>query len=54
MTRLNINASRLSALTAGVVGLLAAGFVPAAAQDQPQQQVPQGWTAEQWQPTLLR
>ena len=43
MTRLNINASRLSALTAGVVGLLAAGFMPAAAQDQPQQQVPQGW-----------
>ena len=43
MTRLNINASRLSALTAGVVGLLAAGLVPTAAQDQPKQQVPQGW-----------
>jgi invasion protein IalB len=47
MTRLNINASRLAAMTAGVVGLLAAGLAPTAAQDQAaaqqQQQVPQGW-----------
>ena len=43
MTSLNINASRLSAMAAGVVGLLAAGFSPAIAQQQPQQQVPQGW-----------
>jgi invasion protein IalB len=44
MTSLNINASRLSAMAAGVVGLFAAGFSPAIAQQQPQQQqVPQGW-----------
>ena len=43
MTSLNINASRLSAMAAGVVGLLAAGFSPAIAQQQPQQQGPQGW-----------
>jgi invasion protein IalB len=42
MTSLNINASRLSAMAAGVVGLLAAGFSPAIAQQQ-QQQGPQGW-----------
>jgi invasion protein IalB len=41
MTSLNTNASRLSIMAAGVVGLLAAGFGPAAAQDQPKQ--PQGW-----------
>jgi invasion protein IalB len=41
MTSSNINASRLAVMTAGVVGLLAAGFAPAAAQDQPKQ--PQGW-----------
>ena len=43
MTSLNINASRLSVMAAGVVGLFAAGFSPAIAQQQPQQQVPQGW-----------
>ena len=43
MTSLNINASRLSAMAAGVVGLFAAGFSPAIAQQQPQQQGPQGW-----------
>ena len=43
MTSLNINASRLSAMAAGVVGLLAAGFSPAIAQQQQQQQGPQGW-----------
>ena len=41
MTSSNINASRLAIMTAGVVGLLAAGFAPAAAQDQQKQ--PQGW-----------
>jgi invasion protein IalB len=40
MTSLNINASRLSVMAAGVVGLFAAGFSPAIAQ---QQQAPQGW-----------
>ena len=44
MTSLNINASRLSVMAAGVVGLFAAGFSPAIAQQQPQQQqAPQGW-----------
>ena len=42
MTSLNINASRLSAMAAGVVGLFATGFSPAIAQQQ-QQQAPQGW-----------
>jgi invasion protein IalB len=42
MTSLNINASRLSVMAAGVVGLFAAGFSPAIAQQQ-QQQAPQGW-----------
>jgi len=41
MTSLNINASRLSVMAAGVVGLLAAGLAPAVAQQQQQQ--PQGW-----------
>jgi invasion protein IalB len=41
MTSLNINASRLSVMAAGVVGLFAAGFSPAIAQQQ--QQAPQGW-----------
>ncbi len=38
MTSLNINASRLSVMAAGVVGLLASGMAPAIAQ-----QAPQGW-----------
>jgi invasion protein IalB len=38
MTSSNINASRLAVLAAGVVGLFAAGLMPAAAQEQPQ-----GW-----------
>ena len=41
MTHSNSNASRLAILTAGVVGLLAAGLAPAVAQDQQKQ--PQGW-----------
>jgi len=41
MTSSNINASRLAIMTAGVVGLLAAGLAPVAAQDQGKQ--PQGW-----------
>src|SRR5262245_13085793 len=41
MTSSNTNAARLAIMTAGVVGLLAAGLAPAAAQDQPKQ--PQGW-----------
>jgi invasion protein IalB len=44
MTSLATNASRLSVMAAGVVGLLAAGFTPALAQDQAAaQQPPQGW-----------
>ena len=42
MTSLNTNASRLSVMAAGVVGLFAAGLSPAVAQQQ-QPQVPQGW-----------
>ena len=41
MTSSNTNAARLAIMAAGVVGLLAAGLAPAAAQDQPKQ--PQGW-----------
>ncbi|NGO50230.1 invasion associated locus B family protein [Allomesorhizobium camelthorni] len=41
MTSLKTDFSRLSVLAAGVVGLLAAGLSPAAAQQQPQ--IPQGW-----------
>ena len=41
MTHSRSNVSRLAIMTAGVVGLLAAGLAPAAAQDQPKQ--PQGW-----------
>jgi invasion protein IalB len=41
MTSLKTDFSRLSVLAAGVVGLLAAGLTPAAAQQQPQ--IPQGW-----------
>ncbi|HEV2901312.1 MAG TPA: invasion associated locus B family protein [Pseudaminobacter sp.] len=41
MTSLKTDISRLSVLAAGVVGLLAAGLSPAAAQQQPQ--IPQGW-----------
>jgi invasion protein IalB len=41
MTSLKTDFSRLSVLTAGIVGLLAAGLWPAAAQQQPQ--IPQGW-----------
>ena len=41
MTHSNSNASRLAIMTAGVVGLLAAGLAPAVAQDQQKQ--PQGW-----------
>ncbi|MBA3447346.1 MAG: invasion associated locus B family protein [Pseudaminobacter sp.] len=41
MTSMKADISRLSALAAGVVGLLAAGLAPAAAQQQPQ--IPQGW-----------
>jgi invasion protein IalB len=39
MTSLKTDTARLSVLAAGVVGMLAAGLVPAAAQ----QQVPEGW-----------
>jgi invasion protein IalB len=42
MTSLNINALRLSVMAAGVVGLFAAGFSPAVAQQQPER-APQGW-----------
>ena len=41
MTSLKTDFSRLSVFAAGVVGLLAAGLSPAAAQQQPQ--IPQGW-----------
>jgi invasion protein IalB len=41
MTSLKTDFSRLPVLAAGVVGLLAAGLAPAAAQQQPQ--IPQGW-----------
>jgi invasion protein IalB len=41
MTSLKTDFSRLPVLAAGVVGLLAAGLSPAAAQQQPQ--IPQGW-----------
>src|SRR3954449_6900660 len=41
MTSSNTGASRLAIMTAGVVGLLAAGLAPAAAEDQPK--LPQGW-----------
>lgn len=41
MTSLKTDFSRLSVLAAGVVGLIAAGLSPAAAQQQPQ--IPQGW-----------
>jgi invasion protein IalB len=41
MTSLKTDISRLSVMAAGVVGLLAAGLSPAAAQQQPQ--IPQGW-----------
>lgn len=41
MTRLKTDFSRLPVLAAGVVGLLAAGLSPAAAQQRPQ--IPQGW-----------
>jgi invasion protein IalB len=41
MTSLKTDFSRLPVLAAGVVGLLAAGLSPAAAQQQPQ--LPQGW-----------
>jgi invasion protein IalB len=42
MTSLKTDFSRLPVLAAGVVGLLAAGLSPAAAQQQPPQ-IPQGW-----------
>jgi invasion protein IalB len=41
MTSSNTNATRLSVLAAGVVGLLAAGLAPVIAQEAPKQ--PQGW-----------
>jgi invasion protein IalB len=41
MTSSNTSAARLALMTAGVVGLLAAGLAPAAAEDQPK--LPQGW-----------
>ncbi len=43
MTSLKPDAYRVSVLAAGVMGLLAAALVPASAQQQPQQQIPQGW-----------
>lgn len=43
MTSLKTDAYRVSVLAAGVLGLLAAALVPASAQQQPQQQIPQGW-----------
>ncbi len=43
MTSLKTDAYRVSVLAAGVMGLLAAALVPASAQQQPQQQIPQGW-----------
>jgi invasion protein IalB len=42
MTSSNTSAARLAMMTASVVGLLAAGLAPAAAQDQ-QQKLPEGW-----------
>jgi invasion protein IalB len=42
MTSAKITAPRLSIMTAGVVGLMAAGLAPAAAQQQ-QPEVPEGW-----------
>ena len=42
MTSLNINASRLSVMAAGVVGLFAAGLSPAVG-PAAAQQAPQGW-----------
>lgn len=41
MTSLKTDAARLTAMAAGVVGLLAVGISPAAAQQQPQ--IPEGW-----------
>lgn len=41
MTSLKTDTARLSAIAAGVVGLLAVGISPAAAQQQPQ--IPEGW-----------
>src|SRR5689334_7710409 len=41
MSSSNTNASRLSIMAAGVVGLLAAGLAPASAQEEAKQ--PQGW-----------
>jgi invasion protein IalB len=41
MTSLKTDTARLSAMAAGVVGLLAVGISPAAAQQQPQ--IPEGW-----------
>jgi invasion protein IalB len=43
MTSLKTDAYRCSVMAAGVFGLLAVGVAPAAAQQQPQQQIPQGW-----------
>jgi len=43
MTSLKTDAYRVSVLAAGVMGLMAAALVPASAQQQPQQQIPQGW-----------
>jgi invasion protein IalB len=42
MTSLKTDTARLSVMAAGVVGMLAAGLVPAAGQQQ-QPQIPQGW-----------
>jgi invasion protein IalB len=43
MTSLKTDVARLSVMAAGVVGVLAAGHLPAAAQQQQQAQLPQGW-----------
>jgi invasion protein IalB len=43
MTSLKTDAHRVSVLAAGALGLLAAALAPASAQQQPQQQIPQGW-----------
>ena len=42
MTSLKTDAYRISVMAAGMVGVLAAGLVPASAQQQPPQ-IPKGW-----------
>jgi invasion protein IalB len=43
MTSLKTDAYRVSVMAAGVMGVLAAGLVPAGAQQQQPPQVPKGW-----------